>query len=269
MRLQSNPLLLLAGSVFLLSGCGGSTPAPEPVLLSQFSANTDRFTVVSAVGKPDGSIQKDGRNCDIYRLYTTGLTSGGRAAVKAAEVLTSVATLGVAQIGWAIGKAGTRPQVHTVLFCFASNDKLVDIYDKDPTNTSIAVHRIVNREAYSAPIVMQAASSPSTIAEVAASPASPSSSDTGPTTDREGAGATVTTDPSTGAEVIHEKPVAPRKAAEAGSISLGNVSQEATTGLAQVPTEKVVVKADATAEDLNDASARQSEAANKAALHSR
>ncbi|MBB2199842.1 hypothetical protein HLH44_20860 [Gluconacetobacter sp. 1c LMG 22058] len=251
MHPRNTSLTLLASTVLLLSGCGGSTPAPEPVLLSQFNANTDRFNVVSTVGKPDGAIQKDGRNCDIYRLYTTGLTSGGRAAVKAAEVLTSVATLGVAQIGWAIGKAGTRPQVHTVLFCFASNDKLVDIFDKDPTNTSVAVHRIVNREAYSAPIVTQAASPPSAIAEVAASPER------------------VTTDPSTGAEVIHEKPVAPKESAEAGSISLGNVSQEATTGLAQVPTGKVIVKADATADDLNDVSARQSEAANKAALHGR
>ncbi|MCI1374193.1 MAG: hypothetical protein LKH33_08655 [Acetobacter sp.] len=143
--ISSVPLLLLAA-------CGSGTPAPEPVLMSQFNQNSDRFGVVSTVGKAEGTIQKSGRSCDIYKIYTTGLTAGGRAAMKAGEIVTSVATLGLAQVIWAPVKAGTRPQLHTVLFCFGSDDKLVDIYDKDPTDSTGPDHLIINRAVYNAPV---------------------------------------------------------------------------------------------------------------------
>lgn len=54
--------------------------------------------------------------------------------MKAGEVLTSVATLGLAQVISAPVKAGTRPQLHTVLFCYGRTDEFVDIYDPDPTS---------------------------------------------------------------------------------------------------------------------------------------
>ena len=135
--------LFSSSALLLLAACSSGMPAPEPVLLSQFNQNTDRFGVVSTVGKAEGTIQKNGRSCDIYKIYTTGLTAGGRAAMKAGEVVTSVATLGLAQVIWAPVKAGTRPQLHTVLFCFGSNDKLVDIYDKDPTDSTGPDHLII------------------------------------------------------------------------------------------------------------------------------
>lgn len=146
-------LRLLASSL-ALTACGSSTPAPEPVLLSQFNANTDRFDIVSTIGRAEGTIQKSGRPCDIYKIYTSGLTSGGRAAMKAGEVLTSVATLGLAQVIWAPVKAGTRPQLHTVLFCYGTTDKLVDIYDTDPTSSHEQDHMILNKKAYSQPVAL-------------------------------------------------------------------------------------------------------------------
>jgi len=151
---------LVGSTLLLLTACGGSTPAPEPVLLSQFNKNTDRFGVISTVGKADGTVTKNDRSCDIYKIYTTGLTAGGRAAMKAGEVVTSIATLGLAQMVWAPVNAGTRPQLHTVLFCFGSNDRLVDIFDKDPTDSGAPDHLIIDAAAYSKPVVLQAAAAP-------------------------------------------------------------------------------------------------------------
>lgn len=143
---------LLAGALVALSGCGSSTPAPEPVRLSQFHKGADRFSVITAVGKPDGTVQREGRDCDIYRLYTTGLSAAGRAGMTAGEVVTGIATLGLSEAVWAPVKAGTRPQQHTVLFCFR-DDRLVDLYDKDPTTSRAADHMILDRDAYSRPVV--------------------------------------------------------------------------------------------------------------------
>ncbi|WP_346343742.1 hypothetical protein [Gluconobacter wancherniae] len=270
MTLKAISKTLFSSSVFLLlAACGGGVPAPEPVLLSQFNQNTDRFGVVSTVGKAEGTIQKNGRSCDIYKIYTTGLTAGGRAAMKAGEVVTSVATLGLAQVIWAPVKAGTRPQLHTVLFCFGSNDKLVDIYDKDPTDSTGPDHLIINRTAYSTPVVA-APAAPSLQAEVTAQPAQPVSitpvavapapvEATAPTP-----GAPTTT--AEGAPIIYEKAIAPKAAEAAGAISLDNMAQEATTGLQQVQTGKAKVQAGATADDLNSISSQKAVAANQAVL---
>ena len=261
--------LFSSSALLLLAACSSGMPAPEPVLLSQFNQNTDRFGVVSTVGKPEGTIQKSGRPCDIYKLYTTGLTAGGRAAVKATEVLSSVLTLGAAQMIWAPVKAGTRPQQHTVLFCFGSDDKLVDIYDKDPTDSTGPDHLILNRKACSAPPVA-APASPSLQAEITAQPGQPVSAApvavapapveaTAPAP-----GAPTTT--ADGAPIIYEKAVAPKAAEAAGAISLDNMAQEATTGLQQVQTGKAKVQAGATADDLNSISSQKAVAANQAVL---
>ncbi|MFT9091423.1 MAG: hypothetical protein ABF479_10550 [Gluconacetobacter sp.] len=264
--------LCTLGTSLLLAGCGSSTPAPEPVLLSQFNPATDRFQVISTVGKAEGTVQKDGRACDIYKIYTTGLTSGGRAAMTAGEVVTGIATLGLAEAVWAPVKAGTRPQLHTVLFCFGENEKLVDIYDKDPTDTSAARHLIVNRVAYAA-----AHAAPTSPVIVGAAPTIAPDA-TGAPTPEQAAGATkndisppASAEPSAEATasdvpVIYEKPVAPKSAAEAGTISLDNVSREATTGRAQVDTGSATAPSAASTDDLNALSAQKSTIANKAAF---
>ncbi|KXV02700.1 hypothetical protein AD929_01970 [Gluconobacter potus] len=269
MTLKGTSKALLSSSVFLLlAACGGGMPAPEPVLLSQFNQNTDRFGVVSTVGKPEGTIQKSGRPCDIYKIYTSGLTAGGRAAMKAGEVVTSVATLGLAQIVWAPVKAGTRPQQHTVLFCFGPDDKLVDIYDKDPTDSDGPDHLILNRTAYSRPVVVQPAVPVSPV-EVAAQPeqaavVTPPEAPAAIEAVAPAPGAPTKT--ADGAPIIYEKPVAPKAAADAGAITLDNMAQEATTGRAQVQTGAAKVGADASADDLNSISSDKAAAANKAAL---
>jgi len=248
--------LTLMASCLALTACGSSTPAPEPVLLSQFNANTDRFDIVSTVGRADGTIQKNGRPCDIYRIYTTGLTSGGRAAMKAGEVLTSVATLGLAQVIWAPVKAGTRPQLHTVLFCYGSTDKLVDIYDTDPTSSHEQDHMILNREAYSQPVALAVPTGPVQAATPLIQGAPTASVP----------GVTVVTDApvvtAAGAPVIHEKAITPLAPAESGTISLDTVSREATDGRKTISTGKAAISAEASSDDLNNISASKAATAN-------
>jgi len=147
-------------ALLALSACGGGAEEnarPDPVDLSQFKEGTTHFDVIGAVGQPQGSVTQTGRPYDIYKLYTSGLTSGAKAAMAFGEGITDVATLGIAEIGWSAVHAGTRPRIHTVLFGYDPNhEKLVDIYDKDPSRTEQSIHTIIDKKLYMTPIVLPA-----------------------------------------------------------------------------------------------------------------
>jgi len=150
----------VAALALLLTACSSGTEnaRPDPVDLSQFGKGTTRFTVIGAVGNPQGSVtQPNTRRCDIYQLYTSGLSAGGKAAMAAGETVTDIATLGLAEIVWTPVHAGTRPRIHTVLFCYDDAQHLVELFDKDPSESRQARHVIVDPEAYSRPIVLKAA----------------------------------------------------------------------------------------------------------------
>ncbi|WP_086652312.1 hypothetical protein [Acetobacter cibinongensis] len=159
-----NTILCTVGcaALALLSGCTntGSESKAQPVNLEQFTTGADRFAVMSTVGQPEGKLQHENRQCDIYKLYTSGFGVGGKAAVAAAEMLTGVSTFGLSEALWAPVKAGMNPNLHTVLFCYTQNEQLVDIYDKNPTSLSQAEHRIVNAQLYAASTVTPAAAVP-------------------------------------------------------------------------------------------------------------
>ncbi|GBR20385.1 hypothetical protein AA105894_2547 [Asaia spathodeae NBRC 105894] len=177
--------------------------------------------------------------------------------MKAGEILTSVASLGVAQFFWAPIKAGTRPQLHTVLFCYGTTDKLVDIYDTDPTSSHEQDHMILNKEAYSQPVVLAEptgpvqATTPLVQAPVTA---------TVPSVSNVVSDAPAVTAP--GALVIHEKAVTPLAPAESGTISLDTVSREATDGRKTISTGKTAISAEASSDDLNNISAAKAATAN-------
>lgn len=235
-----------------LSACGGSPVADgstEPVDLTQFNESTDRFAVLGTLGEPAGTVTHEGRRCDIYKLYTSGLGAGGKAAVKAAEVLTSVATLGLAQIIWAPVRAGTRPKQHTVLMCYAANDALVEIFDKNPNDGSPPELRIVNAKLYATPVAVAATRA---VTEAEQPPISlPASS------------------PVTEPAPVTGPAATPMPAPAAGTIGLNNVSREAVDGPNQVHPGRVIVPADASTDDLNTLSAMRSQRANAPALAAR
>ena len=83
-----------------LCACGGSPVADgstEPVDLAQFNESTDRFAVLGTLGEPAGSVTHEGRRCDIYKLYTSGLGAGGKAAVKPLEAAVKDEDAGVSK----------------------------------------------------------------------------------------------------------------------------------------------------------------------------
>ena len=273
----------LLATTLALSACGGGPVAvgnTEPVDLGQLNESSDRFTVLSTLGEPAGSVTHEHRRCDIYKLYTSGLGAGGKAAVKAAEVLTSVATLGLAQIIWAPVRAGTRPKQHTVLMCYAANEGLVEIFDKNPNDDSPPEVRIVNEKLYSTPVavaatkaVTQAEQPPISLAPATGQAGSPVSTAPATPLPSEGAGPADapaqgdTTGPETLAAGAAAAPQAatPMAAPAAGTISLDNVSREAVDGPNQVHPGRVIVPDHASADDLNTLSAMRSQRANAAA----
>lgn len=276
------PLLCVATLALTLSACASQSEEgrSEPIDMSQFSEGTDHFKVVSIIGEPTMKIAHEGRECDVYHLYTRGLGAGGKAAMKAAEVLTSIATLGVAQAVWAPINAGTHPNIHTVLFCFAQNDQLVDIFDKNPTNGSKPLHTIINQQLYSTPVIATAAPADSTTTPVAAAATTPTATDPNaepavivaePKAESPAPLAAsevdhVTIDPTTGRKTYYEKAATPKAAAPAGTISLDSVSQEAINGTHTVNTGRVQISSTADADDLNSISQQKAARANTPAL---
>jgi len=119
-------------AAMLLGACSAGMEAhrPVPVNLSQFKPGESRLDVVSVVGAPEGQITQPAGPCDVYGLYTTGVGGFGKGVITAGEVLTDVATLGVAEIIWTPVQAGTQPKKHTVLFCYDHNEKLIGMTNK-------------------------------------------------------------------------------------------------------------------------------------------
>src|SRR6201998_2522735 len=136
MRKVSVKLPVIASMIGLLgmTACSAGMEAsrPVPVDLSQFHAGDSRFNVVSGVGGAKGTIDDIAGPCDIYSLYTTGLGGFGKGVVTGSEVITDVATLGLAEIIWTPVQASTRPRQHTVTFCYDRNERLLSMLSRDP-----------------------------------------------------------------------------------------------------------------------------------------
>jgi hypothetical protein len=122
-------------AILALSACsaGMEESRPVPVDLSKAKPGESRLDVVSTFGAPAGQISTSTGSCDIYSMYTTGLGSFGKGVVTGGEVLSDVATLGLAEVIWTPVQSATRPTKHTVLFCYDKKDRLVSISNKNPT----------------------------------------------------------------------------------------------------------------------------------------
>lgn len=133
--------LSLAGVVALalavtMSGCGPVMEArrPDPVDLSQFKPGEQRFDVVKVLGAPTTSVPNGSNSCDIYKLYTHGPSSAGKAAYAFGEGVTDVFTLGLAEVLWTPVEAGTKNSLYTVSFCYDKDSKLVSVQEARPAS---------------------------------------------------------------------------------------------------------------------------------------
>lgn len=71
--------------------------------------------------------------CDAYKLYTEGHNGLSKGLVATGEVLGDVATLGLAEIFFTPLESATQNHKHTVLFCYAPNNKLAMIKNTNPS----------------------------------------------------------------------------------------------------------------------------------------
>lgn len=118
--------------LLLLTGCSAYLEAtrPDPVNLQSFAIGvTTRIDVVAKLGTPTGSVPDSGHSCDVYRLYTTGPGAVSKGAIAAGEVAADVFTLGLAEVVTTPTEAATRNAEHTVLFCYAPDNRLSAIRD--------------------------------------------------------------------------------------------------------------------------------------------
>jgi hypothetical protein len=130
MRKTSVSIILMALSV---QACSPFMEAdrPNPVRLSQFPIGESRMDVLSKIGGPLSTTQDSGNSCDIYKLYTTGPSKGGKTAIAAGEAVADVFTLGLAEVIFTPTEIATKNEEHVTVFCYSPDDKLVSVTQAD------------------------------------------------------------------------------------------------------------------------------------------
>lgn len=209
--------------------------AVAPLNVEQFKPGADRLSVMQVVGQPESTARQAGRQCDTYQVYTKGLRAETPSALAAAAPFAGQKQQGQMDI---------QPTLHKLVFCYAANGVLSDIYDQNPTTSLQPVHRVFS-------VPYQQSSQAVTLTVAQARPAKTQIDH-------------VQRDPATGQIIIYQKAALPKPSAQAGSITLNTVSQEATNGHQQVETRQEQVSTRATADDLNAVSQQKAQAANQA-----
>lgn len=103
---------------------------PDPVDLHRYTLGQRRIEVLSRLGSPASSVQDGPNSCDVYKLYTNGVSRMGKGAIIATEAAADFFTLGLAEVVATPGEAATKNKLHTVLVCYAPDQTLVSITDE-------------------------------------------------------------------------------------------------------------------------------------------
>ena len=222
-----------------LPGCSHTAEEfTQPFNMEQFKPGADRLAVMRVVGQPESTVARAGRQCDTYQLYTKGLTTG-------------VGSAGSTQAGTWHSSGGPQrqesapiqPTLHKLVFCYALNGLLSDIYDQNPTTSMQPIHRVFSMPQNGASVSVSFTTEPSDAHGVQIDH--------------------VLLDPKTRQKIIYEKAAVPKESAQAGSITLDTVSREATNGRYTVQTQPVRVSKRPTTEELNTLSRQKAQAANQ------
>jgi len=124
---------LFAMLAFSAAGCSTYLEAtrPDPVDLDKFKPGEQRIDVIAQVGTPSSSLKDQDKSCDVYQLYTHGPGRWGKAGIALGEAAADVFTLGLAEAVTTPAEAATRNKLHTVLFCYAADDKLAFVRESE------------------------------------------------------------------------------------------------------------------------------------------
>jgi hypothetical protein len=126
---MKNLKLIWFAGVVTLGGCSTVMEANRPpsVNLHRFAAGERRFDVVADVGAPIASEKDGAKSCDIYKLYTQGVSDAGKGAIILTEAAADFFTVGLAEALTTPGEAMTKSKLHTVLFCYKDDGRLTSV----------------------------------------------------------------------------------------------------------------------------------------------
>ena len=122
---------ILIVSAFVLGGCSTVMEAnrPSAVNLKKVYIGERRIEVIGYLGPALASEKDDDKICDVYRLYTSGTSKAGKGAIIIGAAAADVFTLGLFEVLATPTEAVTKSKLHTVMFCYSSENKLISVSD--------------------------------------------------------------------------------------------------------------------------------------------
>jgi hypothetical protein len=124
--------LLALAPLILLGACSTVMEAnrPSAVNISKYNLGQKRLDVVSSLGAPINTVKDAGNSCDVYKLYTKGTSKAGKAGIIFTEAAADFFTLGLAEAVATPAEAATKSNLHTVLICYDTDERLVSLRDE-------------------------------------------------------------------------------------------------------------------------------------------
>jgi hypothetical protein len=124
-------LFVLTAMAAAVTGCSTVMEAERPAAtnLNKFAIGERRVDVIADVGPPLSTIEDAGKSCDVYKVHTKGTNAVGKAGIILTEAAADVFTLGVAEAVLTPAEAASKAGLHTVMFCYDSDQKLASLRD--------------------------------------------------------------------------------------------------------------------------------------------
>jgi hypothetical protein len=125
----------LVSVLLAVTGCGpiSEINRPDPVDISKFFVGEKRIAIVGELGMPTASIPDGGNSCDMYQLYTRGPGAVTKGVLAFGEAAADVFTLGLSEVLFTPVEGATSSARHTVLMCYAADDRLVSVRESGTT----------------------------------------------------------------------------------------------------------------------------------------
>ena len=106
---------------------------PEATNLKQFYVGEKRVDVISNIGPPTTSVKDGDNSCDVYSLYTSGVSRAGKAGIIFVEGAADFLTLGLTEVIATPAEAASKSKRHTVMLCYSANESLSEVRDNGKT----------------------------------------------------------------------------------------------------------------------------------------
>jgi hypothetical protein len=106
---------------------------PEATDLKQFYIGEKRVDVISSIGPATTSVKDGDNTCDVYSLYTGGVSRAGKAGIIFVEAAADVLTLGITEVVATPAEAASKSKRHTVMLCYSATESLSEVRDNGKT----------------------------------------------------------------------------------------------------------------------------------------